>query len=372
MKQTMNVLACVAYPLGGITPSYRVGIERWQPYLAQQGINITYLCYTSPQLRAIKYQPGHYSRKIIAVLLNEIRFRHKVQQVCFADFAVAIVLREATLVGPPWLERRLKHAGLPYIYHIDDPIFLPTQSRYTPLFSAARWPKKIAELCRDSAYVVAVNTTIERYVHLLNPNCAVVPLGMLVDSTPTKHTYVLGQPPVIGWIGSAATCWYLSEIREALQRIQQEYQCIIRVIGAAPDFRLPGVHLDLVAWDGATEDERIRGFDVGINPTRIDQWAMGKGSTKTLQYFVNGVPCVASPTGSNIEIIRHGHNALLANTQDKWYDALKKIFDHQSLRQQYGQAGRHEVEQRYNSATHATIIGDIMRFVAAKKNVCAE
>jgi hypothetical protein len=57
---------------------------------------------------------------------------------------------------------------------------------------------------------------------------------------------------------------------------------------------------------------------------------------------------IASPVGVNSEIVEHGVNGFLAETQEEWEAALSTLIADSDLRQQMGKAGREKVEREYS------------------------
>ena len=61
-----------------------------------------------------------------------------------------------------------------------------------------------------------------------------------------------------------------------------------------------------------------------------------------------GIPVVASPIGVNKDIIDHGINGFLVETDEEWYAAIVKLMKDKDLRQQMGNSGRKKVEKQYS------------------------
>jgi glycosyltransferase involved in cell wall biosynthesis len=83
-------------------------------------------------------------------------------------------------------------------------------------------------------------------------------------------------------------------------------------------------------------------------PLPDNPWERGKCGFKLIQYMACGLPVIASPVGVNSEIVEHGVNGFLAETQEEWEAALRTLIADSDLRQQMGKAGREKVEREYS------------------------
>ena len=61
-----------------------------------------------------------------------------------------------------------------------------------------------------------------------------------------------------------------------------------------------------------------------------------------------GLPVVASPVGVNSDIVEHGVNGFLAETNEEWSRAIKILLNNADLRRQMGSAGQKKVEEYYS------------------------
>jgi len=102
------------------------------------------------------------------------------------------------------------------------------------------------------------------------------------------------------------------------------------------------------SWSLDTEVADLQNFDIGIMPLPDNEWTRGKGGYKLLQYMAVGIPCIASPVGINMELIRDGENGFLAATEDQWYEKISLLTRDQELRKKMGMRGRDFVVKNYS------------------------
>jgi glycosyltransferase involved in cell wall biosynthesis len=104
---------------------------------------------------------------------------------------------------------------------------------------------------------------------------------------------------------------------------------------------LPGVDVEFVKWDAATEPAQVRSFDIALAPLPDDPWSRAKMPFKILHYFAAGVPVVASGLGAVATVVKEGENGLLAGD---WKAKIAQLAEDSALRERLGRAGRRTVE----------------------------
>jgi glycosyltransferase involved in cell wall biosynthesis len=83
-------------------------------------------------------------------------------------------------------------------------------------------------------------------------------------------------------------------------------------------------------------------------PLTKDAWNEGKCSFKAIQYLSLGIPAVISPIGMNTEVVMHGQNGYLAETDEDWLKFLTLLLENKALRNQYGANGRNHIVSNYS------------------------
>ena len=111
---------------------------------------------------------------------------------------------------------------------------------------------------------------------------------------------------------------------------------------------IDGVDVDFIRWDKEREIENLDQIDIGIMPLPKDEWSRGKCGFKGIQYMSLGKPSVMSPVGVNPEIVTHGVNGFLPESDEQGVDYLTQLIDYEDLRNEIGQAGRKTIEEKYS------------------------
>src|SRR5437667_4922406 len=151
----MEVLALIPNQYGH-APGQRSSIELWETVLSPVGINIHYAPFETERLHEVLYRPGHYATKVgemVRAYVERIKLLGDLKR-----FDAVFVYREAALVGPAFLEKMIVRRGLPIIYQLDDPLFVPYTSPSNGYLSYLKFFGKISEISR-LAKVVMVNST---------------------------------------------------------------------------------------------------------------------------------------------------------------------------------------------------------------------
>jgi len=79
-----------------------------------------------------------------------------------------------------------------------------------------------------------------------------------------------------------------------------------------------------------------------------DDWSRGKCGFKGLQYMALEIPTIMSPVGVNKEIIKHGENGFLANSDEEWINIISDLIKNPELRIKIGKAGRKTIIENYS------------------------
>lgn len=355
----LSVLALVPYPLRK-APGQRYRIEQWAPYLEGEGIDITFSPFATRGLAEVLYEPGRLGTKALEMGRSLVgRFRHVWTA---KGFDAVFLHREASLIGPAWLERLVSRRNPRLVYDFDDAVWLPYVSPRNRYFAYLKAPWKTATACRLAQAVIVGNEHLADYARQYNHSVAVVPSTVSLAEY-TVRPATTGGTPVIGWTGSHSSAQYLRLIAEPLRRLAQRRRFRFVVIGTER-VEIPGVDVACRPWRSETEVQDLWELDVGVMPLTDDPWTRGKCAMKAIQYLAVGVPAVVSPVGANTEVIRHGENGFCAATEEEWLRLLDQLLSTPELRRRLGEAGRKTVTDSYSAEVQAPRVARILRGVA--------
>lgn len=337
----MKLLVLSRYDRQGA--SSRLRTMQYRPALEQAGFEVNY----APLFDAAYLQGLYSGKRSTGAILKA--YRRRVGQLLRASDADAIWLeKEALPWVPGMLEERLLPKSIPLIADYDDAVF-HRYDRHRSTAVRKLLGRKIARVMAAADLVTAGNAYLAAYAtDAAKPAVEIVPT--VVDTDVYDASPRLGSEGTcrIGWIGTPGT-WgdcvqpFLPVIRGALENAGAE----ILAVGAGDAARdIPDVTVR--DWAETREVEDTREMDIGIMPLPDTPWMRGKCGYKLIQYMACGLPVVASPVGVNAEIVEHGVNGFLADSERDWQEALETLIGDPDLRHRMGKAGREKVERQYS------------------------
>jgi glycosyltransferase involved in cell wall biosynthesis len=342
----MEVLALIPNQYGH-APGQRSSIELWETVLAPVGINIQYAPFETERLHEVLYRPGYYATKIAEMLrayVDRLKLLGDLKR-----FDAVFVYREAALLGPAILEKIVARRGVPIIYQLDDPLFVPYTSPNNGYLSYLKFFGKIADICRLAKVVMVNSTPIREYVSQYNQNIWQVP--SVVDTKQYVYRPDLLQNQTgevcIGWSGSPTTIGNIRVVANALRMLAEQVPHRVHLIGGT-QFDLPGVKYTAQNWSAETEVSDLRKMQVGMVPLPVNEWNKRKFYMKTAQYMALGIPTVATPLGSNPEVVEHGVTGFLANSDEEWVEYLKTLIEDHDLRLRMSREAAKVAQEKYS------------------------
>lgn len=357
----MKVAALVPYHRD-FCSGQRFRIELWERHLKGRDIEIEYYPFASPALTNILYEPGRTLRKgglMLHCLGAQLR---RVLTASRPD--VVYIYREAALLGPAFIERLAKRWGVPVIYDLDEPLFVPYVSPTNGSLNRLRFFSKVNKLFAMSDVVLAVNRAIGDHARRFGPQVSIVPMAVDTERYKPAPEVPKLDPPRICWTGTFTNQPMLALLTEPLSRLQQERPSILRVIADEP-MELPGVDLEFIKWTFKDEVSLLQESMIGVIPVIPTVWGPWKFFFKTIQFMSMGLPVVASPIGSNLEIIEDGVNGFLAKDADEWQAKLRQLIDDAELRQRLGRAARATVEAEFSLTRQIDFLENVFQNAAS-------
>jgi glycosyltransferase involved in cell wall biosynthesis len=344
----------------GIAPNQRYRHEQWAPYLERDhGIRLEFEPFESPALTEVLYRPGNFLKKTRLAIADA--WRRWLRRTRGLAFDGVIVLRQAMLIGGPWIERWLARQGVPLFYDFDDPIWLWQPSLANGVFNLASAPWKVGAICRLATAVTVGNEYLASYARRYSKNVHVVRTSIDSDHYPQYPDPGASRPFTLVWTGSHSTLSrHLETIRAPLEHLATRRPVVLRVICDAQPAPFERVALEFVPWCAATEAADLAPGHVGLMPLPDNPETRGKCGCKALQYMAIGRPVVVSPIGINSEIVRDGVNGLWATTPIDWETQIERLANDAALRTRLGVAGRQTVldgfTARASAAAFATVV----------------
>lgn len=323
----MKVLCLIPYQKG-FAAGQRGSIELWEKVLRPVGIDLEFAPFETEELRRIIYSSGSQIRKsyeMIRGYVERIKLLRELDR-----FDAVFVYREAALLGPAFLEKYIARRK-PIIYQLDDPLYVPYRSPSNGYLSYLKFFGKIKDIIAMSKVVMVNSSHIRSYAEQFNSNIWQVPSVVDTDQYVYRPFPDNLKRVTVGWSGSPTTAGNLKLVEEPLQRLSKTDSCDIHFIGGK-DFGLREVNYTEQMWNGPTEVDDLRRLQIGLVPLPENAWNPHKFIMKTAQYMALGIVPVGTTMASNPEVIRHGENGFLADTDDEWERYLRLLVADSDLR----------------------------------------
>jgi len=256
-------------------------------------------------------------------------------------------------------------------FDFDDAIYARPTSVKAHLFDAKSYERQLINMVKRCSQVVVGNSYLYQYVMKYNSRITIIPtpvdhkqFSALVPETLNSKSEKMGAKIIIGWVGKSENLIYLDSIKDALKQISDLRQNVVnlKVISNKPYF-IEGVDILNQSWSIENEVENLRSIDIGLMPLIDDEWSRGKCSFKALQFMSLGIPVVISPVGTNKEIVTHGLNGYIANTNEEWVKYLLNLIDDEKKRKILGLAGREFVIAKYTYEVTTPMLVKVLRNV---------
>src|SRR5688500_11966898 len=341
----------------GFAPGQRGSIELWEQVLKPEGVNLHWAPFETERLREILYKPGHTFEKAAEMMRGYVERVKLLKRL--EDYDAVFVYREAALLGPAFLEKRIARRK-PIIYQLDDPLYVPYRSPSNGYLSYLKFFGKIADIIRMSKVVIVNSSHIREFASQFNRNIWQVP--SIVDT----NRYVYEPEPeglervTVGWSGSPTTVKNIQVVANALRMLQERVDCGVHLIGGT-EFDLPGVRHTAQKWSAETEVEDLRRMQVGMIPLPVNEWNKRKFYMKTAQYMALGIPPVCTPMGSNPEVIEEGKTGFLAATDEEWVERLSLLVRDGDLRREMSRRAARVARERFSLEANAPKVVEAFR-----------
>lgn len=250
----------------------------------------------------------------------------------------AVLLQRKLL--DPWNWRLLRRHARRVIFDVDDAVCYHPH-RVGP-YSRLRTAVRFGATVRNVDHVVAGNDYLAGL--FADRGCAggaVTVLPTAIDAARYRvKRHASTDAPRLVWIGSGSTLPYLRQFLPALERAAARVPGLRLVTIADATVRSSVLPVEHVPWTLSGERDALCRGDIGIAPTPLDRWTLGKCGFKIVQYMAAGLPVIASPVGANAGMVRPGETGLLPARPEDWPDAISALAQDAHLRCRMGLAGR--------------------------------
>lgn len=359
MSTPLHVVALTR--TSSIGPSTRYRILQYRDALARDGITVETRPLFGPTWFALLDRRVPLVTPLLKGAYAAARLVVRLAQLAAArasDADVILVEHQLFPYLPTWIETALWPRRRATILEFDDAIHLTRGHE-----------PKLRALCGLATRTIVGNETLATFARETARDVDVIPTTVDVDRVAPRalRTRSPGDPLRVAWIGLPYNLGYLDALAAPLRALAADGPVELRVIsrGRAPSGPAwDGVEVVARPWSEATEVDELASCDVGVMPLPDTPWTRGKCGLKLLQCMAAGLPVVASPVGVNVEIVDHDRNGLLADDEQAWTAALRRLRDDPEHAAALAAAGRRTVEDAYSLEEGARLVANAYRRAA--------
>jgi glycosyltransferase involved in cell wall biosynthesis len=229
-------------------------------------------------------------------------------------------------------------------YDIDDALM--HHNRAVGIISRWRTRRNFRATAAVVDHVVAGNEHLANIFRGFGREVSVIPT-MVDGSRYLVKNHGETPTPRLVWIGSRSTIQYVQQFLPALERAAREAPGLKLLTIANATVTGEALSVEHEEWSEQTEATALCRGDIGIAPTPMNDWTMGKCGFKILQYMAAGLPVIASPVGANAELVQEGITGYLPKTPEDWPATIAALAKDAALRAHLGAAGRELAVTRY-------------------------
>ncbi|MEM7033810.1 MAG: glycosyltransferase [Chloroflexota bacterium] len=128
------------------------------------------------------------------------------------------------------------------------------------------------------------------------------------------------------WSGQSTKAATIDTLHDVIQDLPVT---LTIVSNAPPKLKTP---FDFVPWHYQTFPQEIVKGDICISPRILDNsYDQGHSNFKIMVFLAQGMPVLASPQDSYLEVIKDGYNGFICYTADDWRNHLQTLIENRAL-----------------------------------------
>jgi|LakMenEpi03Aug12_release.lakeMendotaPanAssembly.Ray.scaffolds.fasta_scaffold192917_2 hypothetical protein len=266
---------------------------------------------------------------------------------------------------PPILEFYLKKRNIKYILDYDDAIFHNYDSNRNILIKIFL-KNKIPLISKSASAIITGSAYLSNYFSIYNQNIFEIP-----TSVPFEYYQNISNikkdnsKTYIGWIGSKTTSPNVLPISNLINKITELRDDIIFIFCGFDNnykyiFNEKVVFLD---WNSKNEQYFLSKIDIGIMPLIDNDFNKGKCGFKLVQYMAVGIPTIATPFQSNIDIDNSNGN-LFANNIIEWEKCIYQIVNQKENFKIVGVKNKKTIKEKYSVESNVFYIHKIIKSIS--------
>lgn len=254
-----------------------------------------------------------------------------------------LLQREALPLNTLLMEKRVVSRDRPLVWDVDDALWMSTLGAGALIRGTS---KKYAWLARHATEVWAGNRQIADWASAAGAR-VVRWVPTTVPVPPVVHNDQR-EDDLLVWVGTPSTGpfieWLLHDLRDSLRGWR------VHIVGARIEAPAD-VQITQCDWSPESEADALSKASVGLYPLDIRHPAtMGKSALKSVLFMAHGIPLIATPTRSNMDVMTHSREGFFASSKPEWREYLDVLRDQQE-RRLMGARGHQHALANFDSGT---------------------
>jgi glycosyltransferase involved in cell wall biosynthesis len=321
---------------GSLSASTRERFNNFIPFLNEANIAIKSTSLITNKILKTKIFKKKVTYKLFFLILS------RVYKILFIKKKLLIIQYELITYFPSILEFYLKLRKIPFIIDLDDIVYLKYREN---LFLRFFFRNKYKNIFSWASAIIVGNKFLQRDVKKLSKtHVYYIPTmtNLNVKKYPKYKSFT------VIWIGSPSTTKYVDDLKYVIEYLSIHEDVKFRIIGSHNSKIEINKNIRHLKWTKRKENEYISSSHLGIMPLRNGVWEKGKCGYKLIQYMSCSLPVIASPVGSNLDIVKKNKSGFFANNEQEWIDLILKYKKNSNLRNKHGNFGREFLNQNFN------------------------
>jgi glycosyltransferase involved in cell wall biosynthesis len=345
-KKNKRILVICPYP-EGVAAGQRLKYEQYIDQWRENGYDVTISPFMDMKMWSKLYEKGNFFTKAIGTLKGQLRRIRDLFRI--RNYDGVYLFMWVTPLGTAFFERMVLWLAKGLVYDVEDNIFVEKSNDLNKFAKLLKGAGKTKVLVAGADHVITSSPFLNDYCLGINEKKQCT----FVSSSVNGQRYVkadrdTNEVLVIGWTGTFTSVRFLDMLRPALKKLAENRKFKLLVIGNF-DYDFPEMNLEVIRWTKEKEIEDLQKIDIGVYPLPEEDWVLGKSGLKVIQYMAMSLPTVSTNYGTAMEIIDHGQNGFLANTESEWIERMTELIDDAALRSRLGVNARKTVDSKYST-----------------------
>ena len=204
--------------------------------------------------------------------------------------------------------------------------------------------RRLQYISKNIDLLICGNKFLEQNIAKYSSKSFVLPTPIDTTIYRPSDQFNCKKNTTVGWIGTNTNIYFIEKIISNIIKISDIDLKIISNIKNPNN--LKGIIYE--KWDSEKEIDQIKSFDIGLMPLIDDEYTQGKCGFKILQYMSCGVVPIASNIGFNKEIISHGYDGFLVDTDKDWEKYINTLKNNPEMRCKMAQRARKKIINNFD------------------------